>query len=34
MIDMPLSVENVKGQYTDEESGVEPIEVKREFIFL
>ena len=33
-IDMPLSVENVKGQYTDEESGVEPIEVKREFIFL
>ncbi len=33
-IDMPLSVENVKRQYTDEESGVEPIEVKRDFIFL
>ena len=33
-IDMPLSVENVKGQYSDEESGVEPIEVKRDFIFL
>lgn len=33
-IDMPLSVEDVKEQYTDEDNGVEPIEVKRDFIFL
>ncbi len=33
-IDMPLTVEDVKEQYTDKDSGVEPIEVKRDFIFL
>ncbi len=33
-IDMPLSVEDVKEQYTDEDNGVEPVEVKRDFIFL
>lgn len=33
-IDMPLTVEDVKEQYTDEDNGVEPIEVKRDFIFL
>ena len=33
-IDMPLSVEDVKKQYTDEDNEVEPVEVKRDFIFL
>lgn len=33
-IDMPLSLDDVKKQYTDKDSGVEPIEVKRDFIFL
>ena len=33
-IDLPWTVEKVKRQYTDEENGVEPIEVKRDFIFL
>ena len=33
-IDLPLSVQDVKEQYTDEDNGVEPIEIKRDFIFL
>lgn len=33
-IDMPLSVEDVKEQYTDEYNSVEVVEFKRDFIFL
>ena len=33
-IDMPLSVDNVREQYTDDYCGVKPVEVRRDFIFL
>ena len=33
-IDMPLSVADVREQYTDNHNGVKPVEVRRDFIFL
>ena len=33
-IDMPLSVTDVREQYTDDYCGVKPLEVRRDFIFL